>query len=65
MRIVVAYDRCDSNGLCEAIAPSLFQLDDSEDLQVLAEHPDRADWDLAQEAARACPKLAITLADED
>jgi len=65
MRIVVDYDRCDSNGLCEAIAPTLFSLDDSDNLHVLAERPDRVDWDVAQEAARACPKLAISLADED
>ncbi len=63
MRVVVDYDRCDSNALCAAVAPTLFQLDDSDNLEVLVEHPAEADWDLAQEAARACPKLAITLED--
>ena len=27
MRILVDYDRCDSTGLCTAIAPDLFSLD--------------------------------------
>ncbi|MEO6504166.1 MAG: ferredoxin [Jatrophihabitantaceae bacterium] len=34
MRVVVDYDRCDGNALCTAIAPTLFQLDDSGDLKV-------------------------------
>lgn len=64
MRILVDYDRCDSIALCTAIAPAVFQLDDSDNVEVLVEHPAGADLDLAQKAARACPKLAIALVDK-
>ncbi len=63
MRVVVDFDRCDSTGLCTSIAPDLFELDDDDRLQILTEHPDPAQWQTADEAARACPKLAILLQD--
>ena len=61
MRIVVDVDRCDSNGLCTAVAPELFELDDDESLRFAAEPLERAQWRIAENAAQACPKLAITL----
>ncbi|MGE5826803.1 MAG: ferredoxin [Micromonosporaceae bacterium] len=64
MRVVVDYDRCDSNAICVGIAPTLFQLDSSDVLQVLVEHPAESDWRAAETAARGCPKLAITLVDK-
>jgi ferredoxin len=64
MRVIVDIDRCDSNGLCTEIAPELFRLDESDDLQVLVEYPAESDWGLAEKAARGCPKLAITLLEE-
>ena len=63
MRVVVDFDRCDSNGLCTEAAPELFALDADERLQILAEQPDPAQWPAAEAAARACPKLAIALRD--
>lgn len=64
MRVVVDYDQCDSNGLCAVVAPEIFELDDDDVLQVRAPHPEAGQWPQADEAARACPKLAITLVDE-
>jgi ferredoxin len=64
MRVVVDFDKCDSNGVCTEIAPTLFRLNDSDELQVLVEHPAESGWEAAGQAARACPKLAITLEDE-
>jgi len=65
MRVVVDFDRCDSNGLCAAVAPELFELDETDLLQVRVEWPEPRHWPAAEAAARACPKLAITLRDED
>ena len=62
MRVIVDYDKCDSNALCTDVAPTLFRLDDDV-LEVLVERPDGADGELAELAARACPKLAIDLVD--
>jgi ferredoxin len=64
MRVVVDYDRCDSNALCTMVAPALFRLDDDDRLEVLVEQPSGTDEEAAGEAARACPKLAIALVDE-
>jgi ferredoxin len=63
-RVVVDLDRCDSNALCQEAAPRVFQLDDSDVLHVLDERPGTELLDGVEAAARACPKLAITLVDE-
>lgn len=64
MRVAVDFDRCDGNGLCAAVAPELFELDEDDRLHVLEERPTPALWDLAENAAQACPKLAITLEEQ-
>jgi ferredoxin len=61
--VVVDYQSCDSTGMCSAIAPEIFELTDRDELRVHDEAAERADWRLLEEAARACPKLAITLRD--
>jgi ferredoxin len=63
MRVVVDFDRCDSTGLCAAIAPELFELDDDDRLHVRGEQVEPAQRRVAEEAAKACPKLAITVRD--
>jgi ferredoxin len=65
MRVVVDFDRCDSNGLCAEAAPELFELDADDVLHIPGGEltPDR--WRAAEEAARSCPKLAITLVETD
>lgn len=63
MRVVVDFDRCDSTGLCAETAPEIFELGEDDLLHVRAEHPAEPDWAAAELAARACPKLAITLRD--
>lgn len=65
MRVTVDYDQCDSNGLCALTAPDVFELDDDDVLRVRGETPERELWPAVEEAARACPKVAITLLDED
>ena len=61
MRIVVDWDLCESNGLCMAAAPEVFQLQDDDTLLVLQETPDESQLAAVAEAIRACPKQAITL----
>jgi ferredoxin len=50
---------CAAHGDCEAIAPEIFRVDDV--AVVVGEGPD----ELMLEAARACPSVAIRLADSD
>ena len=63
MRVVIDVDRCDGNGLCEAVAPGVFAVAEDDLVRVTAARLPRAAEPAAEEAARACPKLAITLVD--
>jgi ferredoxin len=63
MRIVVDYDLCESNAICMGIAPEVFEVRDDDFLYVLDETPDEALRPKVEEAARRCPKQAITVED--
>ena len=64
MKVIVDFDVCESNGLCEESAPEVFQLGDDDFLYVLDDRPDESQREQVQEAARRCPKQAITVADD-
>ena len=61
MRIVVDYDLCESNALCMAAAPEVFEVREDDFLYVLQEEPPDALRAQVEEAARRCPKQAITI----
>jgi len=61
MKIKVDFDLCESNALCEALAPTHFEVDDDDFLQILDENVTPADLDALQQAVAACPKSAISL----
>ena len=61
MRVVVDFDVCQSNGICEGLAPEIFEVRDDGYLYVLQEEPDASLRDKAEAAARACPVQAITI----
>ena len=63
MRVVVDYDLCESNALCMAAAPEVFEVRDDDFLYVLQEKPPDALRAKCEEAARVCPKQAITIED--
>jgi ferredoxin len=63
MRIVLDESKCSSLGMCEAVAPDLFEVGDDGALHLLVvEPPDdrRAD---VEEAIAACPTGALSLAE--
>ena len=64
MKVQVDYDLCESNGLCEALAPEIFELDDDDALQVLDDRVTDANVDLLEQAVASCPKSAISLVDD-
>ena len=39
MRVVVDYDRCESNAICMGMAPEVFEVRDDDNLYVLQENP--------------------------
>ena len=63
MRVAVDFDLCESNGLCEGLAPHVFELDDDDFLQVKLEDVEGDDLAAVRRALAACPKAAISLVD--
>jgi ferredoxin len=63
MRVIVDYDLCESNALCMAAAPEVFEVRDDDFLYVLQDEPPEELRDKVQAAARSCPKTAITVID--
>lgn len=61
MRVVVDFDLCESNAVCMAIAPEVFEVRDDDFLYVLQEEPDEALRPKVEDAVRRCPKQAISI----
>jgi ferredoxin len=61
MKIKVDFDLCESNALCEALAPQNFEIDDDDFLQIVDENVTDENRDAVQQAVAACPKSAISL----
>lgn len=64
MRIVVDYDRCDSNGVCADQAPEVFEIRDDDLMYVLLDRPSAAELRQIETAVRGCPKLALSLRED-
>jgi ferredoxin len=60
-QIVVDYDECEANAVCESILPEIFSVDDDDNLNVSNEHPPAELLDKVQEAVDMCPKRALFL----
>jgi ferredoxin len=69
MRILIDHDLCEGNAVCEALAPMVFDLDETDQARVLAEAvgPDGEVSEdhrvLVERAAEGCPRLAISVSD--
>jgi ferredoxin len=62
-KIVVDFDLCESNAMCEALAPDHFQVDDDDYLQILDEKVTDENQALIEQAVASCPKSAISIVD--
>ncbi|MFA5565395.1 MAG: ferredoxin [Acidimicrobiia bacterium] len=62
-KVVVDFDLCESNALCMAIAPEVFEVRDDDFLYILDETPDDSLRSAVEEAVTACPKQAISIED--
>ena len=61
MKVVVDYDLCEANALCMKAAPEIFRVEDDDTLTVILDVVPGDQKEKAQEAARLCPRQAITL----
>jgi ferredoxin len=63
MRVVVDWDLCESNAICMAVAPEVFEVDDDDNLNLLQEQPSEELRPKVEEAVRRCPKQALSIQD--
>ena len=63
MRVVVDMDVCESNAICQGIAPEVFEVRDDDVLYLLIEQPDESLRPKIEQAVRMCPKQAISIED--
>lgn len=60
-KIKVDFDLCQSNGVCESIAPDHFEVDDQNFLQVLKEDVSPEETASVEDAVTSCPTQALSL----
>lgn len=63
-RVEVDYDACESNGLCEGLAPDVFELDDDDNLQVNDPTVTAENRQRVTRAVAACPKSALRIIED-
>ena len=61
VRVNVDFDLCQSNALCMAAAPEVFEVRDDGFLYVLNENPGEELRGKVQDAVRSCPTQAISI----
>ena len=61
MKIVVDYDLCEANALCMEAAPEVFRVEEDDTLTVLIDAPGEELRVKVEEAARLCPRQAMTI----
>ena len=62
-KIKVDWDLCESNAMCEALAPSHFEVDDDDYLQILKEDVSDDELAVVEQAVASCPKSALSVVD--
>ena len=65
LRIVIDRNRCTGIGICESISPDWFEVQDDGSLVVRDEAVTLESEVEVEEAVRACPAFALSLADTD
>ena len=64
MRVVVDFNLCEANALCMDVCPEVFRVDDKDELHILIERPDESLREQVEEAARICPRQAISIVED-
>ena len=63
MKIKVDFDLCESNALCEALAPEVFELDDDDFLQLKTDETTDENIEHVRQRRGRLPAGAISLED--
>ena len=64
MRVRVDRDLCEANAVCAGLVPEVFEVDDEDNLVILAPEVPAALDAQVRHAVRSCPKTALWLEDE-
>lgn len=65
MKITVDQGKCSALGICESLAPELFEVQDDGSLVILNERPEGSICDAARDAVEGCPTGALTIFEEE
>ena len=63
MRVHVDKLVCEANGVCERLAPEVFELDDEDELLILQPEPPDQLHEQVRKSVVQCPKQALSLTD--
>ncbi|HEY5419114.1 MAG TPA: ferredoxin [Marmoricola sp.] len=63
MKVQVDFDLCESNALCEALAPATFELGDDDALRILDDRVTDDNVETIERAVASCPRSAISIAE--
>jgi len=61
MKVVVDFDKCNSNAVCQSVAPEVFEVREDNFLYILRENPSEALRSKVEAAVRSCPTKAISI----
>jgi ferredoxin len=61
MKVVVDFDKCNSNAVCQSVAPEVFEVREDNFLYILQENPPEDLRAKVQAAVRSCPTKAISI----
>ena len=64
MKIKLDFDLCESNALCEGIAPDVFEVDDDDFLQQKTDETTNENLERVNQAIASCPRAAISLQED-
>ncbi len=64
-KVVADWDLCEANGICEAMAPDVFEVDDEDNLQIHDDVVTDENEDRIQRAVAGCPKSALSIVEVD
>ncbi len=65
MKVVVDFDKCQSNAICMGVLPEVFEVRDDGFLYVLDENPPESLRAKLEEAVLSCPTVAISISDDE
>jgi ferredoxin len=63
MRVTVDRDLCEANGVCAALVPDVFRLDDDDELHITEGEVPPGLADQVRHAVDSCPKTALKLSE--